>query len=196
MNIALIAGVAGSVAAAFGIGMALTNQNAPRSTAQDPLIKVMADGSRIDTRTGLTVRETSPKREDKLVLTDEEWKKRLDPEQYRILRNHGTEPAFCGVNLESKGDGTYHCVGCDLPLFKGEDKFDSGTGWPSYTEPYNNENLWYRMDYSYGMRRVEVLCARCDGHLGHAFEDGPPPTGIRHCINGTVLKFVKKAKVE
>jgi len=145
-----------------------------------------------DPETGLTCRITPPEREDKVRLSDEEWKARLTDEQYRILRNHGTEAAFCGPNLEHKGEGHYECVGCALPLFSAAEKFESGTGWPSYTEPYDEENLWYRLDTSYGMRRVEVLCARCDGHLGHVFPDGPPPSRLRYCINGTVLKFVAK----
>lgn len=133
----------------------------------------------------------SPKRPDKVVLTDEQWKKRLTPEQYRILRAKGTEPAFCGVNLEFKGKGVYHCVGCDLPLFKATEKFDSGSGWPSFTQPFDTKNLWFKTDKSYGMTRTEVLCARCDGHLGHVFDDGPAPSGKRFCINGNILKFEK-----
>lgn len=137
----------------------------------------------------LGIEEKSPQREDKVVLTDEEWKAKLTPEQYRILRTHGTEPAFCGVNLDQKGRGVYHCVGCDLPLFQSDDKYISGTGWPSFFLPYERKNLWFRTDLSYGMRRVEVLCARCDGHLGHVFPDGPAPSRLRFCINGTILKF-------
>jgi peptide-methionine (R)-S-oxide reductase len=134
--------------------------------------------------------QTSPNRPDKVVKTEEEWRKVLTEEQYRILRGHGTERPFCGVNLEDKGPGSYHCVGCDLPLFKAGRKFDSGTGWPSYTEPATEDAVWYVRDTSYGMVRTEVRCARCDGHLGHVFDDGPPPTRARYCINGTILKFV------
>ncbi|MFQ3587465.1 MAG: peptide-methionine (R)-S-oxide reductase MsrB [Fimbriimonadaceae bacterium] len=131
----------------------------------------------------------SPKRADKVVLSDEEWRKRLTPEQFRILRGKGTEPAFCGVNLDHQGDGIYHCVGCDLPLFKATTKFNSRTGWPSFFEPVSKDSVWFKRDTSYGMIRTEVLCARCDGHLGHVFDDGPPPTGLRYCINGTILNF-------
>ncbi|MCW5936626.1 MAG: peptide-methionine (R)-S-oxide reductase MsrB [Fimbriimonadaceae bacterium] len=138
----------------------------------------------------VNLNQESPKREDKLVLSDEEWRKRLTPEQYRILRAKGTEPAFCGVNLESKGPGVYHCVGCDLPLFRNTEKFDSGSGWPSFFEPITKDALWYKSDKGFGMVRTEILCARCDGHLGHVFEDGPPPSGLRYCLNGQVLKFV------
>jgi peptide-methionine (R)-S-oxide reductase len=135
------------------------------------------------------VATSSPKRADKLVLSDAEWKRRLTTEQYKILRAKGTEPAFCGVNLKPAGPGIYHCVGCDLPLFRATQKFDSGTGWPSYTEPLTKDAIWFKKDVSFGMVRTEVLCARCDGHLGHVFNDGPPPTGLRYCINGTILVF-------
>jgi methionine-R-sulfoxide reductase len=131
----------------------------------------------------------SPKRADKVVLTDAEWKKRLTPDQYRILRNAGTEPAFCGRFHDSKGEGVYFCVGCNLELFKSDNKFQSGSGWPSFFQPYKEENVWFRDDMAYGMHRVEVLCARCDGHLGHVFEDGPKPTGLRFCINSEILTF-------
>ena len=135
---------------------------------------------------------SSPKRPDKVVLSDAEWKKRLTKEQYEILRAKGTEPAFCGVNLDQKGEGTYYCVGCGLALFEHNTKFESGTGWPSFYRPINNTNIWFLVDKSFGMERTEVLCSRCDGHLGHAFDDGPKPTGLRFCMNGKVLRFVKK----
>lgn len=137
---------------------------------------------------------SSPKRADKVVLTDAEWKKKLTKEQYEILRAKGTEPAFCGVNLDQKGPGTYYCVGCGLPLFEAVTKFDSGTGWPSFYKPIDTKNIWFLVDKSYGWTRTEVLCARCDGHLGHVFDDGPKPTGLRYCMNGKVLKFVPQKK--
>ncbi len=134
----------------------------------------------------------SPKRKDKVVLTEEAWKKRLTPEQFRILRKQGTEPAFCSPMYDNKKTGAYHCVGCDLPLFLSGHKFHSGTGWPSFFQPAAKDAIWTREDNSHGMRRVEVLCARCDGHLGHVFDDGPPTRGgLRYCINGEILKFVE-----
>ena len=138
------------------------------------------------------VATTSPKRADKVVLSDKDWQKRLTKEQYLILRNKGTEPAFCGVNLNQKGDGIYYCSGCKLALFETNHKFNSGTGWPSFFQPIGNDVIWFQTDREYGMIRTEVLCARCDGHLGHVFDDGPKPTGLRFCINGKVLNFIKK----
>jgi methionine-R-sulfoxide reductase len=132
----------------------------------------------------------SPKRKDKVVLNEEEWRKRLTPDQYRILRKAGTEPAFCSPMVDQKKSGVYHCVGCDLPLFKSDSKFKSGTGWPSFFQPADKDAIWTRSDRSFGMVRTEVLCARCDGHLGHVFDDAPQtPTGLRYCINGEVLRF-------
>lgn len=134
----------------------------------------------------------SPKREDKVVKTDDEWKKVLTPEQYRILRTQGTETPFCSGLIQVKDKGSFHCVGCDLELFTTEAKFDSGTGWPSFFQPATKDAIWLRADYSYGMVRAEVLCSRCDGHLGHLFLDGPAPTKLRFCINGEILKFKKR----
>lgn len=136
------------------------------------------------------VATSSPKRPDKVVLTNAEWKKKLTKEQYEILRAQGTEPAFCGVLLKEKGDGIYHCVGCNEPLFDSTTKFDSRTGWPSFYKPIKNSAIWLHVDKSFGMVRTEVLCAKCDGHLGHLFNDAPTPNGMRFCLNGKVLKFV------
>ncbi|MCU0642436.1 MAG: peptide-methionine (R)-S-oxide reductase MsrB [archaeon] len=125
----------------------------------------------------------------KVIKTDAEWKKILTPEQYAVLRKKGTEtPGSCSL-LSNKKKGVYECAGCRNKLFKSSGKFESGTGWPSFTEPYSDEALEYKDDNSLLMRRTEVLCAKCGGHLGHVFPDGPPPSGKRYCINGVALKF-------
>lgn len=122
-------------------------------------------------------------------LSDAEWKARLSPEQFRVLRNQGTERAFCGTLLDNKQTGVYTCAGCGLPLFSSDAKFNSGTGWPSFFQPIAAENVRQRSDVSHGMQRIEILCARCDGHLGHVFPDGPPPSRLRFCLNSESLNF-------
>ncbi len=122
-------------------------------------------------------------------LTESEWKTKLTPEQYRILREKGTERAGTGAYAEDHRAGVYSCAGCGQLLFKSEDKFDSGTGWPSYTRPATNRSVATEVDTSYGMRREEVMCSNCGGHLGHVFDDGPAPTGLRYCINSASLSF-------
>jgi peptide-methionine (R)-S-oxide reductase len=124
---------------------------------------------------------------EKLVLTDSEWRARLSPEAYEVLRKHGTERAGAGCYVGTKDPGTYVCAGCAHPLFRSGEKFESGTGWPSFTKPVHPDALTTREDSAYGMRRVEVLCAKCDGHLGHVFPDGPPPTGMRYCMNSVAM---------
>jgi len=125
----------------------------------------------------------------KVVKTDAEWRKQLTTNEYAIARGKGTEPAFCGAFFDQHKPGVYECVCCGLPLLTSEAKFDSGTGWPSFFQPVARENVVTRPDNSYGMQRTEILCARCDAHLGHVFEDGPRPTGLRFCLNSASLVF-------
>jgi len=124
-----------------------------------------------------------------LNLSESEWRKRLSPEQFHVLREAGTEPAFSGRYDNNKADGIYRCAACQLELFDSTDKYDSGSGWPSFTQPIVASHVVEHADTSHGMRRVELRCARCDGHLGHVFPDGPPPTGLRYCINSLALDF-------
>jgi peptide-methionine (R)-S-oxide reductase len=126
---------------------------------------------------------------EQLNLSESEWRKRLTPEQFHVLREAGTERAFSGRYNDNKADGIYRCAACQLDLFDSVDKYDSGSGWPSFTQPIAPDRVVEHADNSHGMRRVEARCARCDGHLGHVFPDGPPPTGQRYCMNSVSLDF-------
>lgn len=137
--------------------------------------------------------DTAWQKPQKIELSNSEWKSKLTAEEYQVLREAGTERAFTGDLWDNKKKGAYTCAGCDLFLFDSDTKFRSGTGWPSFWEPANEFCITEKADYAYGWNRVEVLCARCDGHLGHVFEDGPDPTGLRYCINSVSLNFVEQA---
>jgi len=127
---------------------------------------------------------------DSVKKSDEEWRRELTPEQYRITREKGTEPPFSGEYIDLKDDGVYHCVCCGAPLFRSSEKYDSSSGWPSFWEPVSDDAIATALDRSLGLTRTEIMCARCGAHLGHVFEDGPRPTGLRYCTNSGSLDFV------
>jgi peptide-methionine (R)-S-oxide reductase len=131
---------------------------------------------------------------DRLRLSEQEWKERLTAEEFRVLRSHGTEAPHAGCFVGTHDPGTYVCAGCGHPLFASGEKFESGTGWPSFTRPLGDDAVSEHRDISFGMIRTEVRCARCEGHLGHVFPDGPPPTGMRYCINSVSMKHVPEGE--
>lgn len=136
-----------------------------------------------------------PVAKPRVTHSNAEWQALLSPEQFRVARSQGTEAPFCGTLLDNKRHGVYTCVCCRLPLFASGSKFNSGTGWPSFFQPVAAQNIITHSDRSYGMTRTEIRCARCDAHLGHVFPDGPPPTGIRYCVNSESLNFTDESEL-
>ncbi len=177
------------IVAAAALLWAMPNPNAARAQpttrdADSPNVKVKVFNAKGEL--------VGPIEMPRVVKTDAEWQKQLPDDVYKIARNKGTEAPFCGNLLDNHKDGVYTCVCCGLPLFSSDSKFNSGTGWPSFFQPIAKENVAEHVDSSYGMTRTEILCARCDCHLGHVFDDGPRPTGLRFCLNSASLKFTGK----
>lgn len=162
------------------------------SCSQNPKLNTKETAQVAEAKLVKVKQEIQDSKIEKVVKTKEEWKAQLTKQEYYILREKGTERSFSGDLLKNKEKGIYTCAGCELPLFHSDTKFKSGTGWPSYYQPIKAANIIEEVDNKYGWNRTEVLCARCDGHLGHVFDDGPQPTGLRYCINSVSLNFVKE----
>ncbi|MDB6108998.1 MAG: msrB [Pedosphaera sp.] len=187
MTYLIVSGVVVGVALAASAGESTpTKPAAPGAQAPTVPVRLLDDKGQLGPKIMVA----------KVTKTDAEWRKQLTADQYKVARAKGTEPAFCGLLTDQKKPGIYYCVCCDLPLFSSDSKFHSGTGWPSFFAPIAAENVVTHVDRSYGMERSEILCARCDCHLGHVFEDGPKPTGLRFCLNSASLVFKEDKRVQ
>lgn len=177
--------------AAMAVTAIVAAQSTTRPVNQPPKPEARTVNVHVFNKAGQLV----PAESQRVVKTDAEWLNQLGPATYAIARAKGTEAPFCGTLLDNKLDGVYTCVSCNLPLFSSDSKFNSGTGWPSFFKPVGSGNVTEHVDRSHGMVRKEILCARCDCHLGHVFDDGPKPTGLRFCVNSESLKFTPKDKL-
>ncbi len=182
------------VFALFSLAIAVAAFSSCRSTVSEPTIEKVSEPTPKPAVPASLSSSDDVFDGKEIVKTDEEWKSQLSPDAYYVLREEGTERAFTGEYDKNKEEGNYYCAACHLKLFSSKTKFDSGTGWPSFYEPINKKNVVEKTDRSFGSVRTEVECARCGSHLGHVFDDGPKPTGLRYCMNSVSLKFEKSQK--
>jgi methionine-R-sulfoxide reductase len=192
-----VVGIAVAVSVATGMGVTgcqREGRGRADSATESPAAHATNEAAAVPPESQARVEPTGATMSEKLDKSEAEWKKQLTPEQYHVLREKGTERAFSGKYWNTKDKGTYKCAGCGAELFKSDTKFDSGCGWPSFYESLDKSAIEEHIDLSHGMRRIEVTCRRCGGHLGHVFDDGPRPTGLRYCINSVSIDFMPAGK--